>query len=102
MLGLEEAIRAVVAEEVAAAEKRIMAQLPSQFDRTLDVHEAATHIGISEKLIYRLCKEGSIPHERYGVLGSRKPTIKLRLSDLEEWRSEQRMANIRKTGGDNL
>lgn len=97
MTGLEEAIRSVVAEvianEIAAVEQRILAQLPSQFDRTLDVHEAATHIGISEKLIYRLCKEGSLPHERYGVSGSRKPTIKIRLTDLENWRAEQKISN---------
>ncbi|EHB65232.1 helix-turn-helix domain-containing protein [Paenibacillus lactis] len=105
MIGLEDAIRAIVAEviaeEVAAVEQRIMTLLPSQFDRTLDVHEAASHIGVSDKLIYRLCKEGSLPHERYGVAGSRKPTIKIRMSDLEEWRSKQRVANSRRIEGDN-
>ena len=39
MTGLEEAIRSVVveviAEEIAAVEQRILAQLPMQFDQTL-------------------------------------------------------------------
>lgn len=100
MTGLEDAIRTIVAEviaeEIAVVEQRILAQLPQQFDKTLGVHEAAEYIGISEKLIYRLCQEGSIPHERYGVTGSRKPKIKLRLSDLEKWRSEQKQANLQK------
>ncbi|WP_411553302.1 helix-turn-helix domain-containing protein [Paenibacillus lautus] len=100
MTGLEEAIRSVVveviAEEIAAVEQRILAQLPMQFDQTLDVHEAASHIGISEKLVYRLCQEGSLPHERFGVSGSRKPTIKIRLSDLENWRAEQKVSKSKR------
>jgi excisionase family DNA binding protein len=97
MTGLEDAIRAIVAEEVAAAERRILASIPSlSTDRTLDVREAADLMGISEKLIYRLCKTGSIPHERHGVPGSRKPSIKIQLADLEAWRAEQRAANYRK------
>lgn len=90
MTAIEDAIRAIIAEEVAAAEQRITALLPAHVDRTLDVREAAKHIGISEKLIYSLCKTNDIPHERYGVSGSRRPTIKIRLSDLEAWRAEQR------------
>lgn len=97
MIGLEEAIRAIVAEEVAAAERRILAYLPNYVaDRTLDVREAAEILGVSEKLIYRMCQEGSIPHERFGISGSKKPSIKFRLSDLEAWRAEQRAANHKK------
>ncbi|WP_019636156.1 helix-turn-helix domain-containing protein [Paenibacillus fonticola] len=97
MIGLEDAIRAIVAEEVAAAEHRILASLPSYTtDRTLDVREAAELLGVSKKLIYRMCQEGSIPHERFGISGSRKPAIKFRSSDLEAWRAEQRAANYKK------
>lgn len=90
---IEEIIRSIVADEVAAAEKRIRSELSEFADRTMDVVEAAAHIGISEKLVYRLCQERTIPHERYGVTGSRKPTIKFRLADLEAWRAEQRAIN---------
>lgn len=92
---IEDAIRAIVAEEVSAAEARLRDKLQAQTDRTLDVSGAAEHLGISEKLVYRLCQERQIPHERYGVSGSRRPTIKLRLSDLEAWRAEQRKVNYK-------
>ncbi|WJH28420.1 helix-turn-helix domain-containing protein [Paenibacillus sp. CC-CFT742] len=90
---LEDAIRSIVNEQVAIAEKKLKAEFSGLIDKTLDVIEAAKHIGVSEKLIYRMCQEGRIPHERYGATGSRRPTIKFRLADLEAWRAEQRAAN---------
>ncbi|GGF86426.1 helix-turn-helix domain-containing protein [Paenibacillus aceti] len=96
MTGLEEAIRAIVVEEIAAVESRILALLPEQLDRSLTVHEAADYVRISDKLMYQLCQEGIIPHERYGVPGSRKPKIIIRLSDLEAYRAEQRASNYKK------
>lgn len=96
MKSIEEAIRELVAEEVAAAEKRLRESLLAQPDKTLTVPEAAEHLGVCEKLIYRMCQERQIPHERYGGVGSRRPTIKFRLSDLESWRSEQREKNYRR------
>ncbi|MDT0123925.1 helix-turn-helix domain-containing protein [Paenibacillus sp. RRE4] len=92
----DSAIRTIVSEQVTEFENRLRAEFAGLIDKTLDVSEAATHIGVSEKLIYRMCQEGSIPHERYGVTGSKRPAIKLRLSDLEAWRAEQRAANYKK------
>lgn len=92
----EVAIRSIVDEQVAIAENRLRAEFSGLIDKTLDVSETAAHIGVSEKLIYRMCQEGSIPHERYGVVGSRRPVIKFRLSDLEEWRAKQRSANYKR------
>ncbi|MGG1518725.1 helix-turn-helix domain-containing protein [Paenibacillus oryzisoli] len=94
-VSIEAAIRAIIAEEVAAVERRIRENLSAGTDRTLDVPEAAAHLGVSEKLIYRMCQERRIPHERYGMPGSRRPTIKLRLNDLEKWRADQRALNYR-------
>lgn len=93
LLALEAAIRSIVDEQVTIAENKLRAEFSGLIDRTLDVVEAAKHIGVSEKLIYRMCQEGRIPHERYGATGSRRPTIKFRLADLEAWRAEQRAAN---------
>ncbi|OUS70273.1 DNA-binding protein [Paenibacillus sp. MY03] len=90
---IEAAIRAIVTNEVAAAEARLLEKLSAQPDRTMDIPEAAEHLGISEQLLYRMCRLKQIPHERYGVLGSKKPTVKIRMSDLEEWRAQQRAAN---------
>ncbi|MGE6578963.1 helix-turn-helix domain-containing protein [Paenibacillus xylanexedens] len=95
-VSLEDAIRSIISEHVTIVEKRLRAEFSGVSDRTLDVAETAAHIGISEKLIYRMCQEGSIPHERYGVTGSRRPVIKFRLSDLESWRTAQRLANYKK------
>lgn len=96
---LENAIRSMVVEQVVLAENRLRAEFAGMIDRTLDVAETASHIGVSEKLIYRMCQEGSIPHERYGTLGSRRQVIKFRLSDLEAWRAAQRDANYKKGTG---
>lgn len=95
LIAFENVIREIVTEQVAVSEKRIREELSGLIDKTLDVAETAAHIGVSEKLIYRMCQEGSIPHERYGVSGSRRPVIKFRLSDLEIWRAEQRYTNYR-------
>lgn len=94
-LSLEDAVRSIVNEAVLAAEKRILERINSQPDKAMDIPEAAEHLGISEQLLYRLCREKQIPHERYGVSGSRKPTIKFRMSDLEAWRAEQRASNYK-------
>ncbi|WP_254438275.1 AlpA family transcriptional regulator [Paenibacillus sp. DCT19] len=96
LLAFEAAIRSIVDDQVAIAEKRLREEFSGLIDKTLDVVEAAKHIGVSEKLIYRMCQEGRIPHERYGVVGSRRPAIKLRLADLEAWRAEQRLANYKR------
>ncbi len=93
---LEDAIRSIISEHVTIAENRLRAEFAGVNDRTLDVAETAAHIGVSEKLIYRMCQEGSIPHERYGTSGSRRQVIKFRFSDLEAWRAAQRAANYKK------
>jgi predicted DNA-binding transcriptional regulator AlpA len=93
---LEDAIRSMISDYVSIAENRLRAELAGVIDRTLDVAETASHIGVSEKLIYRMCQEGSIPHERYGTFGSKRQIIKFRLSDLETWRAKQRVVNYKK------
>ncbi|MFF2015022.1 helix-turn-helix transcriptional regulator [Paenibacillus sp. NPDC058177] len=92
----EDAIKSIVSEYVTISENRLRSEFSGLIDKTLDVAETAAHIGVSEKLIYRMCQEGSIPHERYGTIGSRRPVIKFRLSDLEAWRAAQRAANYKR------
>jgi predicted DNA-binding transcriptional regulator AlpA len=92
---IEDVIKSLIYEAVSAAEKRIMESINSQPDRALDIPEAALHLGISEQLLYRMCRAQQIPHERYGVSGSKRPTIKFRMSDLEVWRAEQRASNYK-------
>lgn len=90
MTDLNEAIRSIVAREVAAAEARILAALPSHMaNRTMGVKEMAEMLGLSEALIYRMCERQIIPHERYGIPGSKKPAIRFRVGDVEAWREKQ-------------
>ncbi|SEO12249.1 helix-turn-helix domain-containing protein [Paenibacillus sp. OK076] len=96
LTAFEDVIRAIVSEQVIDSENRLRAEFSGLIDKTLDVTKTAAHLGISEKLLYRMCQEGSIPHERYGVSGSRRPVIKFRLSDLEVWRAAQRAVNYKK------
>jgi excisionase family DNA binding protein len=62
-------------------------------DRTLSIEEAAVHMGISQMLLYRMCKEKSIPHMRAGIKGSKKPKILFCQSSLESWKKEQEREN---------
>lgn len=70
MTALEQAIRSMIAEEVAAAEARIRAGISYQ-DRTLSIQEAAIYISgeedpISVKTLYAMCERQEIPHRRVG------------------------------------
>ncbi|GAV13264.1 helix-turn-helix domain-containing protein [Paenibacillus sp. NAIST15-1] len=70
MTALEQAIRSIVAEEVAVAEKRLREELGCK-DRTLSIQEAAIYISseedpISVKTLYALCERQEIPHRRVG------------------------------------
>ncbi|NGP62673.1 helix-turn-helix domain-containing protein [Paenibacillus thiaminolyticus] len=91
MTALEQAIRSMIAEEVAAAEKRIREELGYQ-DRTLDIQEAATYISspskpVSTKTLYGMCERREIPHRR---VGSR---IFFSTAALDRWGREQDRKN---------
>ncbi len=46
-------------------------------ERALTVEEAARRLKVSEKKVYRLCKDGTIPHHRVGA------AIRIRPEDLD-------------------
>jgi excisionase family DNA binding protein len=54
----------------------------------LTVKEAAARLGVSDKLVYSLCKAGKIVHERHG-LG--RGTIRITEEALEEYRRQARV-----------
>jgi excisionase family DNA binding protein len=62
-------------------------------DLTLSLEEAADHMNISQMLLYRMCKDGSIPHMRAGVKGSKKPKILFCQSSLDKWKRQQEQEN---------
>ncbi|NBI30927.1 helix-turn-helix transcriptional regulator [Chengkuizengella marina] len=59
--------------------------------------EAAEYTGISDKLLYRMCKEGDIPHIKLGAKDSQKPRIIFRTSTLDNWMREQESLNYTKS-----
>lgn len=67
-------------------------QMSISQDRTLDIPQAAEHLGISDKTLYTMCKQKKIPHRR---LGSR---ITFSLSSLDAWGREQERINYNPEG----
>ena len=49
----------------------------------MTVRQAAERLGISPSLVYALCKEGKMRHERHGL---RRGTIRVTDEALEEYR----------------
>lgn len=49
----------------------------------MTVKEVARQLGISPSLVYGLCAEGKIKHERHGL---RRGTIRITLEALQEYR----------------
>lgn len=93
MKTIDDIVREIVSAEMAKVKEQLLSDLRAYEDKTLDVLEAAEYLDISDKLIYRMCQQKQIPHERYGSIGSKRAVIKFRLHDLEVWRSEQRDSN---------
>ncbi|KJB88607.1 hypothetical protein AZ66_06575 [Paenibacillus sp. E194] len=87
MMDLGQAIRSMIAEEVAAAEERLRNEITYQ-DRTLSIQEAATYISgegnpISVKTLYAMCERQEIPHRRVGR------RIFFSTATLDRWGREQ-------------
>ncbi|WP_371320172.1 helix-turn-helix domain-containing protein [Chengkuizengella axinellae] len=56
-----------------------------------------TYTGVSNKLLYRMCKKGEIPHIRLGDKDSQKPRIIFRKSTLDKWMWEQERLNYKES-----
>lgn len=93
---LEQALRTIIAEEVAAAESRIRENLQSSLDRDLDFRETLEYLHMSEYSLRRLCREKKIPHRIYGTEGSKNPRYWFSLSSLSGWKREQEQMNYRR------
>ncbi len=65
-----------------------LASDPAQNGDSLTVKEAAARLGVSDKLVYSLCRAGKIVHERHG-LG--RGTIRITEEALEEYRRQARV-----------
>lgn len=73
---------------------RLKAQYPKELDRAMTIPEAAEYTGISERILYRMCQQGQIPHYRAGVIGSKKPKIQIRKSRLDAWIADQERESV--------
>ncbi|MMZ58291.1 Helix-turn-helix domain protein [compost metagenome] len=87
MTAIEQAINEIVAVQIAAAEKRLMERLNTAADKRLNVKQAAEYLGISEKLLYDMCKKKQIPHRKFGT------RIVFSSAALDAWGREQDKVN---------
>jgi len=92
-VSIEVAIRAIISEEVAAAERRILKSLAVQSDTTLTFQEACQYLHMSEYTLRNLCKTKRIPHRTVGADGSRSPRYLFSSASLDKWSKEQESKN---------
>jgi excisionase family DNA binding protein len=57
-------------------------------DRLLTAEDVAGRIGMTPAFVYKLCREGRIPHLRFGR------SIRFRWESVERWMDEQENAAI--------
>ena len=95
MSNIDKLFTALVEEAAAEAEKRVLEQMQSLApNRVLSTKEAAEYLGISDKLLYRLCSEKRIRHIPAGKKGSKRPVILFRQSTLDAWLREQEESSV--------
>jgi|GEM_PF-3522238 hypothetical protein len=92
-ISIEATIRAVIAEEVAAAERRIRESLNVQSDVTLTFQEACDYLHMSEYTLRILCRKKKIPYRMNGVDGSKNPRYLFSSSSLDQWKRRQEELN---------
>lgn len=93
-LSIEATIRAIIAEEVAAAERRIRESLSVQSDVSLTFQEACDYLSMSEYTLRNLCKKKKVPHRTVGADGSRNPRYLFSSSSLDKWMKQQEKENF--------
>lgn len=87
-MSLDALIKEMVKTEVEAAKQEILAifELKSPL---VEINEASKLMGVSESVLYKMCREKRIPHIKYGKDGSKRPKIKFRVIDIHKWLAEQ-------------
>lgn len=92
-MSIESSIRSIIAEEVAAAERRILDSLAVQSDMTLTFQDACKYLNMSEYTLRDLCRTKKIPHRTVGAEGSNKPRYLFSSNSLDKWIEEQESKN---------
>lgn len=67
-------------------------------DITMDVHEAASYIGISPEMLYKLCSNKLVPHIPISSTGRGRPRILFSSNSIDAWKREQERLNYMKGG----
>jgi hypothetical protein len=93
MSTLDQAIRQMIAEEVAAAERRIRESLHAAADRDLSFVEACEYLNMSEYTLRHLCRSKRIPFRTHGAENSKRPIYLFSSNSLDQWKREQEAAN---------
>ncbi|WP_138751880.1 helix-turn-helix domain-containing protein [Paenibacillus sinopodophylli] len=94
-LSIEATIRAIIAEEVAVAERRIRESLSVQSDVTLSFQETCDYLSMSEYTLRKLCRTKKIPHRLVGADGSKNPRYLFSSGSLDKWMKQQEQVNYR-------
>ncbi|MDF2683971.1 MAG: hypothetical protein K0R47_5161 [Brevibacillus sp.] len=92
-VSIEAAIRAIIVEEVAAAERRIRESLNVQSDVTLTFQEACDYLGMSDYTLRNLCRTKKVPYRTVGSDGSRNPRYLFSSSSLDKWIKDREAEN---------
>lgn len=93
MTNIELAIRAIIVEEVAAAEKRITESLSLASGKDLTFKEACDYLQMSSYSLRRLCVTKKIPHRTVGAEGSKNPRYLFNSVSLDKWKREEEERN---------
>lgn len=94
MSPLDQLYETLVQSAAAEAERRVVERLKlTPIDRTLDLHEAAEYMRLSESTLRKMCREKTIPHQKYGAVGSKNPRYLFSTVSLDKWKHEQEELN---------
>lgn len=92
-VSIEAAIRTIIADEVAAAERRIRESLNIQSDVTLTFQEACDYLGMSDYTLRNLCRTKKVPYRTVGADGSRNPRYLFSSGSLDKWIKDREAEN---------
>lgn len=62
-------------------------------DITMDVNEAASYIGISPEMLYKLCSNKLVPHIPLSSTGRGRPRILFSSASIDAWKKEREREN---------
>lgn len=94
---LDAVVERLAEKLLPAVVERLDKQIKPSDRESCSISKAARRLGVSEDILYIMCREGSIPHFRVGASTSKKPAIRFSMNVLDEWIVEQERKNYKAT-----